>query len=78
MNGEAPQYLYVTPIDVTGWICSIDAGVFTLRAGDSDDKVIGIAGRNRIRGGNGNDTLIGLDAGDMRAYIADHAWDVFA
>ena len=64
MDVEALQHLYGTSVDVSGWSYAIRSGVFTLRAGDGDDMVMGIAGRNDLKGAKGADTIIGREKAD--------------
>jgi len=65
MDVEALQYLYGGPQDVTGWTYGFDKAVFTLKASARDDTVVGVAGRNVLKGGKGDDTIIGRDQRDV-------------
>lgn len=61
---EALQVLYGDPVAMEGWTYGFRNNAFRVRAGDGDDLVFGVEGRNVIAGGNGDDRLIGRDGDD--------------
>lgn len=64
MDKVALQALYGDPVDTTGWVYNREGGVFWLLAGPGDDRLLGVAGRNELLGGVGDDTIVGRNDDD--------------
>ena len=61
---QALQHLYGTVRDHTGWAWAMNGEVFTLTAGTGADVVIGVRTPNQLRGGAGDDHLVGRGMAD--------------
>ncbi len=64
---QALQDLYGAHVDVSDWRISYNnAGkVMNITAGNADDMILGVAGKNRLKGGSGDDTLVGREDNDF-------------
>jgi Ca2+-binding RTX toxin-like protein len=64
---QALQDLYGKHTDVSDWNISYNNArkVMNITAGNADDTVLGVAGKNRLKGGSGDDMLVGREDNDF-------------